>query len=57
MIFVDAYKPAERHNAFIWGYVADACTIVQIALSLVIIYQPMANDSDNERWFRCAILC
>ncbi len=54
LIFVDAYKPAERHNAIIWGYVADACTIVQIALSLAVICQPMAKDKHAERWFRCA---
>jgi hypothetical protein len=54
LILLDAYKPAERHNAYIWGYVADACTIIQITLSIVYICQPLHDDPDAERWFRCA---
>jgi acyl-CoA synthetase (AMP-forming)/AMP-acid ligase II len=48
----DAYKPAERHNAYIWGYVADACTLIQLTLTIVIICQPLYNDPENVRWFR-----
>jgi acyl-CoA synthetase (AMP-forming)/AMP-acid ligase II/peptidoglycan/LPS O-acetylase OafA/YrhL len=39
----DAYRPAERHNAWIWGYVADSCTLIMIGLSVSYIaqgYQP-----------------
>ena len=51
---LDAYKPAERQNAYIWDYVADACTMVQIAISIVYISQPTYDDPDAERWFRYA---
>lgn len=36
----DAYKPAERHNAYIWGWVADSCTLIMIGLSIAMICQP-----------------
>lgn len=48
----DAYKPAERHNAWIWGYAADACTLIQIALSITLICQPKYDDPEQTRWFR-----
>jgi len=48
----DAYKPAERHNAYIWGYVADACTLVQLGLTVTIICQPLYDDPNATRWFR-----
>lgn len=48
----DAYKPAERHNAYIWGYVADACTLIQLAITITVICQPVYDDPDEVRWFR-----
>ncbi len=51
---LDAYRPAEHHNAFVWGHIADACTIVQILLSIVYICQPVYDDPDAVRWFRYA---
>ena len=35
----DAYRPAERHNAWVWGYVADGCTLILLALSATYIAQ------------------
>merc|ERR1712051_449006 len=29
----DATRPAEKHNAWIWGWVADACALITIGLS------------------------
>jgi acyl-CoA synthetase (AMP-forming)/AMP-acid ligase II/peptidoglycan/LPS O-acetylase OafA/YrhL len=35
----DAYRPTERHNAWIWGWVADGCTLVMLALSVAQVAQ------------------
>mmetsp|Transcript_99 Transcript_99/g.175 ORF Transcript_99/g.175 Transcript_99/m.175 type:complete len:1042 (+) Transcript_99:354-3479(+) len=35
----DAYRPAEKHNARIWGLVADNITLVMIGLSVACICQ------------------
>lgn len=48
----DAYKPSEHHNAYIWGYVTDACTLIQLGITITIIVQPKYDDPDAERWFR-----
>jgi len=48
----DAYKPAERHNAYIWGYVADGCTLIMLGITITTILQPVYDDPDAERWFR-----
>lgn len=50
--FLDAHKPAERHNTYIWGYIADSCTLIMIGLSIVVILQPVYDDPDATRWFR-----
>jgi hypothetical protein len=35
----DAYRPAERHNSWIRGWVADGCTLVMFAFSVAQIAQ------------------
>jgi hypothetical protein len=35
----DAYRPAERHNAWVWGWVADGCTLTILGLSAAYIAQ------------------
>jgi hypothetical protein len=35
----DAYRPAERHSAWVWGYIADGCTLIMLALSATYIAQ------------------
>lgn len=37
----DAYRPAERHNAYIWGWIADSITLIMIGLSIAMICQPV----------------
>jgi hypothetical protein len=44
----DAYRPAERHNAWIWGLVADGCTLVLIAFSIAAILQGKSTYSYNK---------
>ena len=36
----DAYRPAEKINARIWGYVADVCTLLILGLSMVLVSLP-----------------
>jgi len=48
----DAYKPAERHNAYIWGYIADFCTLIMLGIGITCVCQPVYNDPDDVRWFR-----
>lgn len=35
----DAYRPAERHSAYIWGWVADAITAIMVILSVLYVMQ------------------
>lgn len=37
----DAYRPAERHNLYIWGWIADSITLIMIGLSIAMICQPI----------------
>jgi len=51
----DAYRPTERHNAWIWGYIADGCTLTMIAFSIAHIMQGKSNynvDPDLEMYMR-----
>lgn len=43
----DAYRPAERHNARIWGWVADGCSIVLIVFSFAYIFQGKSTYTTN----------
>ena len=45
----DAYRPAERHNAWIWGIVADSCTLVMIAFSIAILLQGNRSYGVNDK--------
>lgn len=47
----DTYKPGEKHNAYIWGYIADICTLVMLALTAVLIAQP-ENFTGEDKMFR-----
>lgn len=43
----DAYMPAERHNAHVWGWIADSCSLIMIGLSIAMICQPLQHyDAD-----------
>ena len=33
----DAYRPTEKSNFYIWGYVADICTILVILWSILLV--------------------
>ena len=35
----DAYRPAEKHNAHIWGWVADGATFILISFAVAIVAQ------------------
>lgn len=35
----DAYRPTETHRFYIWGYIADACTLAMLGLSIAMICQ------------------
>lgn len=35
----DAYHPAERHNAWIWGWIADGITLIMLGISVAIVAQ------------------
>jgi len=51
----DAYRPLERHNAWIWGFVADGCTLVMIAFSIAHLCQGKSNyfyNKDYELYMR-----
>lgn len=47
----DTYKPGEKHNAYIWGYIADICTLAMLALTAVLIAQP-ENYTGEDKMFR-----
>lgn len=42
----DAYKPSERHNARMWGWIADSCTLVMIGLSIALICQTIQHEGE-----------
>jgi len=44
----DAYRPNERHNAWIWGFVADGCTLTLIAFSIATIAQGKSFYGEND---------
>ena len=50
----DAYKPAERHNAKIWGWVADGCTLIMLGITVTVVCQGRAQPYGDEeyRFFR-----
>ena len=33
----DAYRPVEKHNSYVWGYVADMCTVLMLLWSILIV--------------------
>jgi len=35
----DAYCPNERHNAYIWGWIADSATLIMLGLMIAVICQ------------------
>eukprot|EP00804_Cyclotella_cryptica_P020769 CCRYP_016601-RB/>CCRYP_016601-RB protein AED:0.06 eAED:0.06 QI:244/1/1/1/0.75/0.76/13/968/1468 len=43
----DAYKPAERHNSLMWGWIADSCTLIMIGLSIAMICQPLQQYDEE----------
>ena len=50
----DAYRPTERHNAWIWGFVADGITLVMIGISIATILQGTStkDNPDFELYMR-----
>lgn len=50
----DAYRPAERHSAYIWGWVADTITLFMIILSVLYIMQGTSvyGEPSTERFMR-----
>lgn len=43
----DAYRPAERHNARRWGWVADGCSVILITFSLAYVCQGKSTYTSN----------
>lgn len=43
----DAYRPLEKHNARIWGWVADGCTLIMLAFSFAHIFQGRSTYKNN----------
>ncbi len=43
----DAYRPAERHSAFVWGWVADGCSLILIVFSIAHILQGQSTYKTN----------
>ena len=39
----DAYRPAERHTAHRWGWVADGITLIMIGMSVAIVKQVVST--------------
>lgn len=50
----DAYRPAERHNARNWGWVADAITLLMLGFSIAIINQGVQpyEEYPEEKYMR-----
>jgi hypothetical protein len=50
----DAYRPAERHTAYIWGWVADTITLIMIILSVLHIVQGTSayGEPPTEKFMR-----
>jgi len=50
----DAYRPAERHSAYIWGWVADTITLVMVTLSVLHILQGVSvyGEPPKEKFMR-----
>lgn len=46
----DAVKPSEKHNARIWGWIADGCTFVMVSIGIVVICQ--GDGHSQEKFFR-----
>jgi hypothetical protein len=48
----DSCRPQEKHNAWIWGWVADACTLTLIGISIAHLAQGKSTYTiDPEREF------
>jgi len=45
----DTYKPGEKHNSYVWGYVADICTLIMLGLTAILIAQP---EGCEDKMFR-----
>jgi len=43
----DAYRPQEKHKAWIWGLVADGCTLVIVGFSFAHIFQGKSTYDTN----------
>lgn len=43
----DAYRPGEKTNSYIWGYVADGCTLLMLIWSICLICQDGNGDHDS----------
>jgi len=50
----DAYRPAERHTAYIWGWVADTITLIMIIISVLHILQGTSayGEPPTEKFMR-----
>jgi len=50
----DAYRPADRHSAHIWGWIADAITLVMVNLSVLYILQGTSvyGEPPKEKFMR-----
>jgi len=43
----DAYRPSHKHNAWIWGWVADGCTLVIVGISIAHLVQGKSTYEMN----------
>ncbi len=48
----DAYRPAEKHNAYLWGWIADGVTFILISYGIAIVMQGTeSNEQQTDHLF------
>ena len=50
----DAFKPANKQNAWVWGWIADGCTLLMVGLSIICISQGLQAEGEipAQKFFR-----
>jgi len=43
----DAYRPAEKHNTRVWGWIGDGITFIMISFAIAIVMQGTQNDQQT----------
>merc|ERR1712070_729864 len=48
----DAYRPVERANRYIWGIIADSCTMIMLIWSFFIVTQGNIDNIEESFYLR-----